>query len=234
MSSSPQQPNPEPGPEPIPEETKEEAKEEVKPEMKEGKNGETEEEKKEEEKEETKVEKEEDKKEESKKEKKDSWKDFIYNPRTGEFMGRTASSWGLILLFYLVFYGFLTAMFCLTMWVMLQTLDENVPRRQDRVANPGLVVRPHAAEISFNRSDLTNYNEYTRQLHELLQRYWTKTSWRPLHQLYRQERQSLANAVLPTRRSSGQDVFPILREENSSGLRAASGCRSAAPHKRRL
>ncbi|CAJ1066438.1 sodium/potassium-transporting ATPase subunit beta-3-like [Xyrichtys novacula] len=171
MSSSPQQPNPEPGPEPIPEETKEEAKEEVKPEMKEGKNGETEEEKKEEEKEETKVEKEEDKKEESKKEKKDSWKDFIYNPRTGEFMGRTASSWGLILLFYLVFYGFLTAMFCLTMWVMLQTLDENVPRRQDRVANPGLVVRPHAAEISFNRSDLTNYNEYTRQLHELLQRY---------------------------------------------------------------
>lgn len=28
-------------------------------------------------------------------------------------------------------------MFTLTVWVMLQTLDENVPRHQDRIANPG-------------------------------------------------------------------------------------------------
>uniref|UniRef100_A0A8C7YYY0 Sodium/potassium-transporting ATPase subunit beta n=1 Tax=Oryzias sinensis TaxID=183150 RepID=A0A8C7YYY0_9TELE len=66
-----------------------------------------------------------------------SWKDFFYNSRTGELLGRTASSWGLILLFYLIFYGFLAGMFCLTIWVMLQTLDENVPRHQDRVADPG-------------------------------------------------------------------------------------------------
>lgn len=37
----------------------------------------------------------------------------------------------------------------------------------------GLVIRPHAAEISFNRSDLTNYNKYIQQLHELLQREYT-------------------------------------------------------------
>uniref|UniRef100_A0A3Q3K7E4 Sodium/potassium-transporting ATPase subunit beta-3 n=1 Tax=Monopterus albus TaxID=43700 RepID=A0A3Q3K7E4_MONAL len=48
------------------------------------------------------------------------------------------------------------------MWVMLQTLDENVPRHQDRVANPGLVVRPYGTEISFNRSGLTNYSGYIR------------------------------------------------------------------------
>ncbi|XP_028274801.1 sodium/potassium-transporting ATPase subunit beta-3-like [Parambassis ranga] len=133
-------------------EEKDEAKEEVKvEEKKEGKQ-----EKKE-------------KKEE--KEEKDSWKDFFYNPRTGEFLGRTASSWGLILLFYLIFYGFLAGMFTLTMWVMLQTLSENVPRYQDRVANPGLVVRPHAVEISYNRTNPTNYKPYIQQLHDLLQHY---------------------------------------------------------------
>uniref|UniRef100_A0A3B4FCP5 Uncharacterized protein n=1 Tax=Pundamilia nyererei TaxID=303518 RepID=A0A3B4FCP5_9CICH len=47
---------------------------------------------------------------------------------------------GLILLFYLIFYGFLGGMFSLTMWVMLQTLDENVPRHQDRVASPGAFI----------------------------------------------------------------------------------------------
>uniref|UniRef100_A0AAZ1X744 Sodium/potassium-transporting ATPase subunit beta n=1 Tax=Oreochromis aureus TaxID=47969 RepID=A0AAZ1X744_OREAU len=126
---------------------------------------------------EEKREKKEDKKEaneakrEQKKEKQDSWKDFIYNPRTGEFLGRTAGSWGLILLFYLIFYGFLGGMFSLTMWVMLQTLDENVPRHQDRVASPGLVIRPHAVEITFNRSDPENYKHYIRQLHDLLQSY---------------------------------------------------------------
>uniref|UniRef100_A0A8D3DK43 Sodium/potassium-transporting ATPase subunit beta n=1 Tax=Scophthalmus maximus TaxID=52904 RepID=A0A8D3DK43_SCOMX len=97
--------------------------------------------------------------------------DLIYNPRTGEFLGRTCT----ILLSHPsllpVFYGFLAGMFSLTMWVMLQTLDENVPRYQDRVANPGLVIRPHAAEISFNRSDQTNYNQYVQQLHKLLQDY---------------------------------------------------------------
>ncbi|XP_041796454.1 sodium/potassium-transporting ATPase subunit beta-3b [Chelmon rostratus] len=161
MSSSPQDQNQEPNQEPT-QEPKEETKAEVKAEEKEDKNVEMKEEKREEKKEEKKEEKE---------EKKESWKDFIYNPRTGEFLGRTASSWGLILLFYLVFYGFLAGMFTLTMWVMLQTLDENVPCRQDRVASPGLVIRPHAAEISFNRSDPTNYDQYIQQLHDLLQRY---------------------------------------------------------------
>ncbi|KAA8578352.1 hypothetical protein FQN60_007273 [Etheostoma spectabile] len=37
--------------------------------------------------------------------------------------------------------------------------------------NRGLVIRPHAAEISFNRSDPMNYNQYIQNLHELLQRY---------------------------------------------------------------
>uniref|UniRef100_A0A3Q4MHG5 Sodium/potassium-transporting ATPase subunit beta-3 n=1 Tax=Neolamprologus brichardi TaxID=32507 RepID=A0A3Q4MHG5_NEOBR len=34
------------------------------------------------------------KREKKEEEKQDSWKDCIYNPRTGEFLGRTAGSWG--------------------------------------------------------------------------------------------------------------------------------------------
>ncbi|XP_061576465.1 sodium/potassium-transporting ATPase subunit beta-3-like [Cololabis saira] len=96
---------------------------------------------------------------------------FIFNPRTGEFLGRTAASWGFILLFYLVFYGFLAGMFSLTMWVLLQTLDDHVPRYQDRVSSPGLVIRPRAVDVSYNVSDPTSYSRFVQQLHDVLQRY---------------------------------------------------------------
>ncbi|XP_024132487.1 sodium/potassium-transporting ATPase subunit beta-3b [Oryzias melastigma] len=149
----------------------EKEKEKEKEEMKEPQSEERAEEKTE------KEQKKEEKKEPGKKEKgkedelQGSWKDFFYNPRTGEVLGRTASSWGLILLFYFIFYGFLAGMFSLTIWVMLQTLDENVPRHQDRVADPGLVIRPHATEITYNRTDPLNYQQYIQQLHDLLQQY---------------------------------------------------------------
>uniref|UniRef100_A0A8C2AQ01 Sodium/potassium-transporting ATPase subunit beta n=1 Tax=Cyprinus carpio TaxID=7962 RepID=A0A8C2AQ01_CYPCA len=110
-------------------------------------------------------------KEEKADEKQSSWKDFFYNPRTGEFIGRTASSWALIFLFYLVFYGFLAGMFTLTMWVMLQTLDEHTPTYRDRVANPGLMIRPRSLEIKFNRSIPQQYSMYVQPLESFLQPY---------------------------------------------------------------
>ncbi|XP_012681786.2 sodium/potassium-transporting ATPase subunit beta-3a isoform X1 [Clupea harengus] len=105
------------------------------------------------------------------KEGKTRWTDCIYNPRTGEFIGRNASSWGLILLFYLVFYGFLAGFFCLTMWVMLLTLEDHVPKYNDRVPSPGLVIRPKSLDIVYNRSDPANYGQYIRHLDTFLQRY---------------------------------------------------------------
>ncbi|XP_028320454.1 sodium/potassium-transporting ATPase subunit beta-3b isoform X2 [Gouania willdenowi] len=110
-------------------------------------------------------------KEDVKEDREERWTDFIYNSRTGEFCGRTGRSWGLILLFYSVFYGFLTGMFSLTMFVMLQTLDPDVPRHQNLVKSPGLVIRPHVVEISYNRSEPSDYLKYVEQLHELLQKY---------------------------------------------------------------
>lgn len=100
-----------------------------------------------------------------------SWKDSIYNPRTGEFMGRTGSSWGLILLFYLVFYSFLAGMFALTMWVMLLTLDDNMPKYRDRVPSPGLVIRPKSMDILFSKSNALEYGQYVAHLETFLQKY---------------------------------------------------------------
>ncbi|XP_061550350.1 sodium/potassium-transporting ATPase subunit beta-3a isoform X2 [Phycodurus eques] len=104
-----------------------------------------------------------------------SWKDSFYNPRTGEVLGRTAGSWALILLFYLVFYCFLAGMFTLTMWVMLLTLDDNVPRYRDRVPFPGLVIRPNSLDIVFNKSEPLKYAQYVENLESFLQKDYNDT-----------------------------------------------------------
>lgn len=100
MSSSPQvqtqepnqdqtqEPNQDQTQEPNQDQNQDNTKEEVKAEEKEEKKEEKQEKK------DDKKEANEAKMEKKKEEKQDSWKDFIYNPRTGEFLGRTAGSWG--------------------------------------------------------------------------------------------------------------------------------------------
>ncbi|XP_051517570.1 sodium/potassium-transporting ATPase subunit beta-2a [Myxocyprinus asiaticus] len=108
-------------------------------------------------------------------EKKESgeWKDFFWNPRTHELLGRTASSWGLILLFYLVFYTFLAGMFCLTMYVMLLTLDDYKPTWQDRLASPGVMIRPKgdSLEIIYNVEKTESWDKYVQALDNFLAPY---------------------------------------------------------------
>nr|XP_055043615.1 sodium/potassium-transporting ATPase subunit beta-2a [Misgurnus anguillicaudatus] len=108
-------------------------------------------------------------------EKKESgkWKEFFWNPRTHELLGRTASSWGLILLFYLVFYTFLAGMFCLTMYVMLLTLDDYHPTWQDRLATPGMMIRPRgdALEIIYNLEQTESWDKYVQALDNFLAPY---------------------------------------------------------------
>uniref|UniRef100_A0A8V0ZV04 Sodium/potassium-transporting ATPase subunit beta n=1 Tax=Gallus gallus TaxID=9031 RepID=A0A8V0ZV04_CHICK len=104
------------------------------------------------------------------------WRQFVYNPNSGEFLGRTAKSWGLILLFYLVFYGFLAALFTFTMWVMLQTLSNDIPKYRDRISSPGnrLMISPKpdtALEFYFNKSDAQSYAEYVSTLRKFLETY---------------------------------------------------------------
>ncbi|XP_061768867.1 sodium/potassium-transporting ATPase subunit beta-2a isoform X3 [Nerophis ophidion] len=102
-----------------------------------------------------------------------NWREFFWNPRTHEVMGRTASSWGLILLFYLVFYLFLAGMFALTMYTMLLTLDDYKPTWQDRLTTPGMMIRPKGdqLEITFSPSDVQSWNGFVQNLDGFLSPY---------------------------------------------------------------
>ncbi|KAF6092359.1 ATPase Na+/K+ transporting subunit beta 2 [Phyllostomus discolor] len=103
----------------------------------------------------------------------EEWKEFVWNPRTHQFMGRTGTSWAFILLFYLVFYGFLTAMFTLTMWVMLQTVSDHTPKYQDRLATPGLMIRPKTEnlDVIVNVSDTESWDQHVQKLNKFLEPY---------------------------------------------------------------
>uniref|UniRef100_A0A2I3H721 Sodium/potassium-transporting ATPase subunit beta n=1 Tax=Nomascus leucogenys TaxID=61853 RepID=A0A2I3H721_NOMLE len=85
------------------------------------------------------------------------WKLFIYNSTTGESRG----------LFHLVFYGLINAILSFTMWVMLQTINDEIP-------SPGLMVFPKpvtALAYTFSRSDPTSCAGYTEDLKKFLKPY---------------------------------------------------------------
>ncbi|XP_016416112.1 sodium/potassium-transporting ATPase subunit beta-2b isoform X1 [Sinocyclocheilus rhinocerous] len=109
----------------------------------------------------------------AKDDKKNAWKEFFWNPRTREFCGRTASSWGLILLFYLAFYIFLAGLFALTMYVMLQTLDDHRPTYQDRLSTPGMMIRPKGdqLEIAYTMEYTETWERYVQALNNFLSPY---------------------------------------------------------------
>uniref|UniRef100_A0A3Q0SRT5 Sodium/potassium-transporting ATPase subunit beta n=1 Tax=Amphilophus citrinellus TaxID=61819 RepID=A0A3Q0SRT5_AMPCI len=101
------------------------------------------------------------------------WRDFFWNPRTHELLGRTAASWGLILLFYLIFYLFLAGMFALTMYIMLLTLDDYKPTWQDQLSTPGVMIRPkgNQLEITFSTSDTESWDGFVHNLNTFLSPY---------------------------------------------------------------
>lgn len=109
----------------------------------------------------------------AKDDKKGEWKEFFWNPRTREFCGRTAGSWGLILLFYLAFYLFLACLFALTMYVMLQTLNDHRPTYQDRLATPGMMIRPRGdqLELTYTLQYTETWEGYVQALNNFLSPY---------------------------------------------------------------
>uniref|UniRef100_A0A3Q2QI04 Sodium/potassium-transporting ATPase subunit beta n=1 Tax=Fundulus heteroclitus TaxID=8078 RepID=A0A3Q2QI04_FUNHE len=101
------------------------------------------------------------------------WCRFFWDPRTHELLGRTATSWGLILLFYLIFYLFLAGMFAFTMYIMLLTLDDYKPTWQDRLATPGMMIRPKGdqLEIRYSVADTESWDGFVQNLNTFLSVY---------------------------------------------------------------
>ncbi|XP_068854779.1 sodium/potassium-transporting ATPase subunit beta-2 isoform X1 [Aphelocoma coerulescens] len=59
------------------------------------------------------------------------------------------------------------------MWVMLQSVDPHVPKYQDRLLTPGLMIRPCAEglDVTFNVSQSQTWHQYVRALHQFLEPY---------------------------------------------------------------
>ncbi|XP_045143416.1 sodium/potassium-transporting ATPase subunit beta-3 [Echinops telfairi] len=60
------------------------------------------------------------------------------------------------------------------MWVMLQTLNDEVPKYRDQIPSPGLMVFPKpvtALEYSFSLSDANSYKGYVEDLSHFLKAY---------------------------------------------------------------
>ncbi|KAL5281666.1 ATP1B2 family protein [Megaselia abdita] len=76
------------------------------------------------------------------------WGTFIYNKSEGTYFGRTIKSWSKLMIFYVVFYAVLAAMFAICMQGLFNSLSETEPKWQLSKSligtNPGLGYRPQS------------------------------------------------------------------------------------------
>ncbi|XP_054282391.1 sodium/potassium-transporting ATPase subunit beta-2-like [Macrosteles quadrilineatus] len=111
-------------------------------------------------------------------------KRFLYNRETGAFLGRTASSWCKILIFYLIFYFCLAVFWFSFLWLFHLTLDPRIPKYklEDSLigTNPGMGFRPMPNDsnalstlIWYRGTARENYAYWVETLQEFLDVYRT-------------------------------------------------------------
>jgi len=109
----------------------------------------------------------------------ESFKIFLWNSETNQFLGRTGSSWGKIILFYLLFYAALIGFFAAMLTIFYQTLDDKKPKwqlaRSLIGSNPGLGFRPMPPEsnvestlVWYQASNSKNTHYWRDQLDQFL------------------------------------------------------------------
>lgn len=114
-----------------------------------------------------------------------TFKVYLYNPKTGAVLGRTAGSWLKIVTFYIIFYIVLGALFAVAMWMFMLTIKVDGPKYylDDSIigTSPGLGFRPRSTEheesslIWYNASSENSHKNWTMNLETFLEEYKNQT-----------------------------------------------------------
>ncbi|XP_063160954.1 potassium-transporting ATPase subunit beta [Candoia aspera] len=101
---------------------------------------------------------------------------FLWNPDTGQLMGRTLINWVWISLYYVAFYVVMTGLFSLAIYSLMRTLNPYTPDYQDRLKSPGVTLRPDVygekgLEIYYNISQQSSWDGYVSALQNFLSAY---------------------------------------------------------------
>ncbi|EDM08896.1 ATPase, H+/K+ exchanging, beta polypeptide [Rattus norvegicus] len=104
------------------------------------------------------------------------FRQYCWNPDTGQMLGRTPARWVWISLYYAAFYVVMTGLFALCIYVLMQTIDPYTPDYQDQLKSPGVTLRPdvygeRGLQISYNISENSSWAGLTHTLHSFLAGY---------------------------------------------------------------
>lgn len=95
---------------------------------------------------------------------------FLYNSDDGTVMGRGGMSWAKIGTFYIFFYSFLAGFFAINMYVMLSTLDDNVPTVVGRSNKPQVAIKQFKS-MKMDLRDEEKFEEYVNAVNETKMEY---------------------------------------------------------------
>lgn len=113
----------------------------------------------------------------------EGFKAFLWNSETSEFLGRTASSWLKIGVFYVIYYLFLAGFFIAMLLIFNQTLKDDQPKWHGNDGgiigdNPGLGYRPkppndkiESTLLFFRHGGTGNWKSWKQRLDDYLEPY---------------------------------------------------------------